>query len=97
MPHDLIPPRELTNLLDIIRYRAEIQPDDVAYIYLEDGDDIERTLTFGELYQQALRVAQGIREYAVEGDSVVLVYQPGLDFVISFVACVFSGVMAVPV
>ena len=90
-------PEELTNLLDIIKYRAIVQPDDIAYIFLEDGEDIERTVTFLQLHEQALIVAQGIREYAVEGDRVILVYQPGMDFIIAFIACVYAGVIAVPV
>lgn len=90
-------PQDLMTLLDIYKYRAEVQPDDIAYIFLEDGDDLERKITFQELHKQALVVAQGLREHAVEGDRAILVYQPGMDFIVAFTACVYAGVIAVPV
>jgi acyl-CoA synthetase (AMP-forming)/AMP-acid ligase II len=85
------------NYIDLYRYRAEKQPEELAYIFLEDGEDQEKTITFSALHRQALILAAHIREFALEGERVLLVYQPGTDFIISFTACVYAGVVAVPV
>jgi phthiocerol/phenolphthiocerol synthesis type-I polyketide synthase C len=87
----------LKNYIDLYRYRAEKQAEELAYVFLEDGEDREKPITFGDLHRQALIVAANIREFAIEGERVLLVYQPGTDFIITFTACVYAGVVAVPV
>jgi phthiocerol/phenolphthiocerol synthesis type-I polyketide synthase C len=83
--------------VDLYRHRADQQSDELAYVFLEDGDNQEKKITFGDLHRQALIVAADIREFALEGERVLLVYQPGTDFIITFTACIYAGVIAVPV
>ena len=35
-----------SNLVDLVRYRASIQPDDLAFVYLTDGVSSEIRLTY---------------------------------------------------
>ncbi|MFT5719253.1 MAG: acyl-CoA synthetase (AMP-forming)/AMP-acid ligase II, partial [Oleiphilaceae bacterium] len=83
--------------VDLYRHRAEKQANELAYVFLENGEDQENKITFGDLHRQALIVAASIREFALAGERVLLVYQPGTDFIITFTACVYAGVVAVPV
>ncbi|MCP5170255.1 MAG: AMP-binding protein [Hahellaceae bacterium] len=90
-------PKELKNFLELYLYRAEHQPDDTAYIFLEDGEHKEVRLTFGELHRQAMLIAREIQQHAPLGERVILLYQPGLEFIVAFTACIYAGVIAVPV
>ena len=37
------------SLVDLLQFRAAHGPDDVAYVYLTDGESQEVSLTYGEL------------------------------------------------
>lgn len=38
---------EISSLVDIIRYRAQYQPQKTAYTFLVDGETEEKRLTYG--------------------------------------------------
>jgi len=83
-------------LVDVLEYRAGMQPDAVIFRSLR-GDGTERgALTFAELQRQARAAAAEMREYVVPGDRVVLLVPPGLDYVAAFLSCQYAGVVAVP-
>lgn len=49
---------------DILRGRADLQPDGIAYVFLEflAGEEIiEHPATYGELHARACRLAAGLR------------------------------------
>lgn len=64
----------------------------------EDGKDAV-AYTPGELLARARSVAGFLQkqEKLVPGDRVALVYPPGMEFVVGFVACVLAGLIPVPV
>ncbi|MCP5207269.1 MAG: AMP-binding protein [Hahellaceae bacterium] len=90
-------PENLKSFLEPYLYRMEHQPDDLAYIFLEDGEQREVRITFRQLHDQAQNIAKAMRQHAELGDRVVLIYQPGIEFIFAFAACLFAGVIAVPV
>ncbi|MFZ1660544.1 MAG: AMP-binding protein, partial [Paracoccaceae bacterium] len=65
-----------------------------AFTFLE-GDE-HRCLSYGELGQKARTLAGHIQRHALAGDRVLLVYPPGQDYVVAFVAAALAGVVAVP-
>lgn len=90
-------PDDCQSYVNLYRHRAESQSKQLAYIFLEDGENKENKITFGELHDQALIVAKKIRSHALVGERALLVYQPGVEFIVSFTACIYAGVIAVPV
>ena len=91
------PPRaELSSLVDVLRRRAAEQPDDAAYIFLPDRGAERLSLSFAELYARARAVAASLAERGQKGDRAVLLFSPGLDFIVAFFACLLAGVIAVP-
>ncbi len=90
-------PADLSSLVDLVRFRASDAPDALAWIYLKDGANDGIPITYSELLHQSLRMASFIRQYAKPGDRALINHQPGLDYVLSFFGCLFSGVVAVPV
>jgi len=85
-----------TNLVDRLRYWAERIPDETAYVFLEDGEDQETSLTFRELDHRSRRVAGHLEQVGVAGGRALLLYPPGIDFLTGLFGCFYAGVTVVP-
>lgn len=83
-------------LLAALLYRAEHQPNDLAYVYLEDGENIELPITFGELDRRARAFAAHLQSVVKPGDRALLLYPTGLEFIIAYLGCLYADVIAVP-
>jgi len=90
-----IPPGE--TLLDVLRWRAEHQPDQSAYIFLRDGISPDTVLTYRQLDAKARSIAGHLQSRYAAGDRLLLVYPPGLEFVQAFWGALYAGLVAVPV
>jgi acyl-CoA synthetase (AMP-forming)/AMP-acid ligase II len=84
------------SLVTLLARRAETQPDERAYIFLSDRGEEEAVLTFRELHNAARAVAAQLTDIARPGDRAILVFPPGLEFLIGFFGCLMAGVIAVP-
>jgi acyl-CoA synthetase (AMP-forming)/AMP-acid ligase II len=85
-----------SSLAALLARRAESQPDERAYIFLGDRGAEEATLTFRQLHDAALALAARLTKIARPGDRAILVFPPGLEFLISFFGCQIARVIAVP-
>src|SRR5262245_65409213 len=83
------------SLVDLLRYRATKQPNDRAYIFLSDQGREESVLTFAELDRRANDVAARLTHSQI-GDRALLLFGPGLDFIIAYFGCLLAGLIAVP-
>jgi acyl-CoA synthetase (AMP-forming)/AMP-acid ligase II len=83
-------------LVDLLRMRAVERPDAVPYIFLEDGEDDERTITAGELDARARAIACSLLATTRPGERALLVFPPGLDYIAAVFGCLYAGVIAVP-
>ena len=86
-----------TNLVDLLRKRAYIQPDQKAFIFLKDGETEADSLTYQELDRKSRAIAAQLQSLGATGDRALLLYPPGLDFIAAFFGCLYAGVVAVPV
>ena len=84
-----------TSLVDLLHHRAAKQPNDRAYIFLSDQGNEEAVLTFAELARRASEVAARLAHSQI-GDRALLLFGPGLDFVVAYFGCLLAGVIAVP-
>lgn len=87
---------EVHSMIDLLRRNAASSPDAVALTFLTDGETPSRTLTYAELEEKARAIAAYLQGWNVTGQRLLLLYPPGLDFVIAFFACLFAGAVAVP-
>jgi acyl-CoA synthetase (AMP-forming)/AMP-acid ligase II/alkylation response protein AidB-like acyl-CoA dehydrogenase len=71
-------------------------PDAAAYTFLRDGEVESARLTFGELRRRALAVAARLTFLNAPGERAILVYPPGLEFIVALFGCLYAGVTAVP-
>lgn len=80
-----------------LQYWAQERPDESAYIFLQNGDRPSASFTWRTL-EQAVAARAGLLERAeLTGRRALLVYEPGLEFVAAFIACLRARVVAVPV
>ena len=80
----------------MLDHRAAMEPDQLIYRFLPEGEENEQTLTLGELARQARMVAGGLAKLGVNGKPVLLMEPPGLRFVTGLFACWYAGAIAVP-
>ncbi|MBI3806335.1 MAG: AMP-binding protein, partial [Nitrospirae bacterium] len=94
-PPVIIPPA--VTLLDVMRWRADRRPDQVAYVFLRDGVTCDTVLTYGDLDAKARSIAGYLQSRFMPGERLLLVYPPGLDFVQAFWGALYAGLIAVPI
>ena len=85
-----------STLVDILRYRATHQPNNCAFIFLQDGETQAVNLTYKELDRQARAIAFHLQSVNAVGSRVLLLYPPGLEFIAAFLGCLYAKVIAVP-
>ncbi|HSF41305.1 MAG TPA: non-ribosomal peptide synthase/polyketide synthase [Thermoanaerobaculia bacterium] len=87
---------EPSTLVEALRMRDRLQPEQRAYTFLADGEDEQGHLTWAGLDLRARTIAVALRRSCTSGDRALLLYPPGLDFVAAFFGCLYAGVVAVP-
>ncbi|WP_254174884.1 fatty acyl-AMP ligase [Planktothrix pseudagardhii] len=85
-----------TTLIELLQHRAFQQPNQIAYTFLVDGESETVTLTYQQLNQKAQTIASKLQTICQPQDRILLLYQPGLDYISAFFGCLYAGVIAVP-
>jgi acyl-CoA synthetase (AMP-forming)/AMP-acid ligase II len=85
-----------STLVGILRRRARDAPGRLAVAFDALDGSPPTELTYADLDRRARRVAVRLRDGAAAGSRVLLVYPPGIDFVVAFFGCLYAGTVAVP-
>ncbi|MEM7343071.1 MAG: hypothetical protein AAF485_02405, partial [Chloroflexota bacterium] len=64
--------------VDLLRHWAAQQPEKQAFIFLEDGEAVDATVTYQLLDQKARTIATRLQAIANPGDRVLLLYSASL-------------------
>jgi acyl-CoA synthetase (AMP-forming)/AMP-acid ligase II len=86
----------LASLVDLLDWRAAERPDAKAFVFVPERGGAHLHLTFAELQRRAHAVARRLARRTVRGDRAVLLFPPGLEFIVAFFGCLAAGVVAVP-
>ncbi|NDJ19430.1 fatty acyl-AMP ligase [Myxacorys almedinensis] len=86
----------ISTFVDLLCYRAQSQPDQIAYTFLQNGETVSGTLTYQTLDRRARAIAAQLQHLNATGSRGLLLYPPGLDFIAAFFGCLYAGVVAVP-
>jgi acyl-CoA synthetase (AMP-forming)/AMP-acid ligase II len=85
-------------LVDLLRQRAAVYGDKVAFSFSYHGDDESVTeLTFRELDRRARAIGARLQQQGAAGERVLVLCRPGLDCIVGFFGAVCAAAVAVPV
>ncbi len=87
---------EATTVADLLRHRAQEQPNQRIYTFLDDKE-AEHSLTYGQLDRRARAIGAHLQSLGAAGQRVILLYPPGLDFYAAFYGVQYAGAVAVTV
>jgi acyl-CoA synthetase (AMP-forming)/AMP-acid ligase II/7-keto-8-aminopelargonate synthetase-like enzyme/acyl carrier protein len=86
-----------STFLDVLQRQALSQPQQVAFIFLEDGETESAQITYAELVSRARCIASCLQVHGIRpGDRALLLYPSSLEFIAAFLGCLYAGVIAVP-
>ncbi|MDT0442563.1 fatty acyl-AMP ligase [Streptomyces johnsoniae] len=83
-------------LPDALLVRSAEQPDELAYVFLTDGERPGDALTYRQLDQAARARADALNAVA-HGGTAILMYPAGLEFIRSLLGCMYAKVAGAPV
>ena len=92
------PPPLPGDLVDRLNELADQSPDRVIFIELMDGKNESARLTAKQLRDQAAVLATSITSRGIkQGDVVLLIATPPLEFLVGLFGCMWAGVIAAPI
>jgi len=88
----------MDTVLEILKLRSTHAPDKKAYIYLKNGKLHETvSVTYSQLYKRVKLISAALKAKGIKpGDTVLLMYPAGIDFVETFYSCLYLGCIPIP-
>ncbi|MFK3865841.1 amino acid adenylation domain-containing protein [Pseudoalteromonas rhizosphaerae] len=83
------------SVLDVVQYYSENRASKKAIIFEDNAQ--QTSVTYRQLYESSLNIAQNLIQHDLRGKSVVLVFGQGIEFVQSFLGCLLAQAIPVPV
>jgi amino acid adenylation domain-containing protein len=90
------PSFEVCTPVAVLRARAVQQPSTLAYTFLLDGETEEAHLTYADLDRRARTIGAVLRSLGESGKRALLLYPPGLEYIVALFGCFYAGVVAIP-
>lgn len=84
------------DLVEAVENQAALRGDDVAFTVLEFGETPAGSLTFRDIDRQARQLAGYLQDSGGPGERATILLPNGLEFIIAFWGCIYSGNVAVP-
>jgi acyl-CoA synthetase (AMP-forming)/AMP-acid ligase II len=82
---------------DILALRAWIHPDKTIFTFLDELGKESDHVTYLQLLLKARAIAEQLKLISSPGDRIALFFPQGLEFIATFLGCLISGRIAVPV
>lgn len=77
--------------------RSAAHPDEIAYVFLRNGEEPGDTLTYRELDEAARARAARFGSAGLTGRNAVLLYPSSPEFIVALMGCMYAGVVGAPV
>ena len=86
---------EGTILQEIMRNCRECE-ERLVYAWINEDCDVTRVVSYRELGEETRKIAEELVRSPEprRGERAILCYPPGLDFIVSFIACLRAGITA---
>ncbi len=85
-----------TTIVDLVRRRAAMNPEQKAFEFIRDGAGAPQVLTYAELDRRARNIAVWLQERAASGERVLVAQPQGLEYIVALLGCMYAGCVAVP-
>ena len=82
--------------IDILNWRAVNESEHIAYTFLLDGETEEVSLTYAALERRVRSTAATLQRLGATGKRALLLFPAGLDYITTFFACFYAGVVVIP-
>lgn len=86
----------LTTLVDHLIYWEQTKPDRIAFGFYADGETVSQEWTFSHLAIRSRAVAAELENRKLQGERILLLYPPCLEFIEAFFGCQMAGAIPVP-
>ncbi|WP_099250523.1 AMP-binding protein [Mycobacterium sp. shizuoka-1] len=83
----------------LLRERASLQPDDVAYTFMDYDQEwggVPVSLTWPQLYRRVSNFARELSACASPGDRAMIIAPQSLEYIVAFLGALHAGVIPVP-
>lgn len=87
--------RSYKNFSEILQDQAKVYPHKKIIQFVRDDHQIE-TYTYIQLHEKALSIAYELSQHYKVGDRAILLYPPTPEFIFAFWACIYAGIIPVP-
>ena len=83
---------------EVLHQRVTQNPDQLAFLYLKNGETADDRITYQDLDLKATAIAAHLSALIPPGERAVLIYpyEAGIEFITAFLGCLYAGVVAVP-
>ncbi|HEV2960501.1 MAG TPA: AMP-binding protein, partial [Candidatus Angelobacter sp.] len=85
-----------SNLIELLRNRAEAEPSARAYVWLIDGEREGAALSRAALEERARTIGTKLHCLTPKAESALLIFPPGLQFIEALFGCWYAGIIAIP-
>jgi acyl-CoA synthetase (AMP-forming)/AMP-acid ligase II len=91
------PLAEFQSFVALLRHRATAQARQTGFLFLRDNNPENELdiLSYSQLDEKARAIAAVLQQRGEPGQRVLLLHQPGVDFVTAFYGCLYAGAIAV--
>ena len=83
-------------ITEIINHRARTQAGKQALSFLADGESEIRTWDYAALGRESNKVGGRLALERIRGERVILLFEPGLEYIAAFLGCLAARAVAVP-
>lgn len=81
--------------VELLQNRTALTPDKAAFTFLNSLQN--EIFTYQQLESKIRNLAGYLQSLNIQGKRILLLYPPGIDYIIGYFACLYAGVIAVPV
>ncbi|MCH7729701.1 MAG: AMP-binding protein, partial [Planctomycetes bacterium] len=82
-------------LVDLVLHRAKVQPLEMAFTFLRDGDRDEDVITYADLDRRSRAVAARLQSLGLSEKTVLLQFESSIEYIVAFFGCILAGTIAV--
>jgi acyl-CoA synthetase (AMP-forming)/AMP-acid ligase II len=90
------PSLNFNTYIDLFISNAKSNPNKTVYIQLDESGNEVGKISFGNLLSNAIIVSQKLLNHTTKSERCLICIPAGLEFIIAFLGCLISGVIAVP-